>query len=250
MHENGLINEIINCWWLLVERVGAFFAFTWPLFAGYAVLYAITAALFLLTLKVKSEDGSLVVGRDSLPWKLAHPYLYGQIRRYPHRYETKILADGSEYTDYPLPKTGNICAFYARLFNMVLFVWPVLLLYFAVGTVVASLIGLLIHGGIYLPDLSCDAFFRRVPVAPVPLIGPAAGLALLVLAIFNTGVLWSLTKFIAWGIVCGLPLIALIVLGVFGTVRFATAKPGDSVSVFKEAVSAKKERFCKMIQYR
>src|SRR5689334_16844672 len=109
-----ICDTITCCWWALVEDAVWLARHGWPYLAVYGGLYAVGAAAFVVN--VHHQDG--VIDTDSWAYMIAHPMRYGG-----HR---------------PQASVGGICPFYAALFNMLLFVWLFLLLYFAVATVVGT----------------------------------------------------------------------------------------------------------------
>lgn len=243
-----MIEEILHCWHALAGGIYWFFAVFWPVFAVYGALYAVGAAAFLLSLRIKSEDGKLVVAYDSLAYKLAHPMLWSRRQR--------NLADDPEYynayrrTEHD--RSGSICTFYASLFNMLMFIWPLVLLYWLFCCTVASLVKFLLAGDWMVPDLQGDLWLRDVKLwnkwyPPLAVIGP---LAVLVAMAVNFGAVWSVAKFVAMFAVCLLPVAAFLALVIYGTRKVYIAKPGETASVVKEAITANKEKFCKLVEYR
>lgn len=205
-------------------------AVRWPIII-YAALYAVGAGIFLLTLRFQSEDGRLVVGQNSWAYMLAYPMKYGG-----HRTEKRT--------------TTSICSVYAKLFNMLLFVWPVLLAYFAITTVVGSTLGMLLFGAVVYPDLYEDGFLcgRRVTgnfwpgLVTIPL-------ALLILAGWKIKVLIHFVVVVGWYSLCLAPILVAIAIGTYLVLRYRSPNPNE-VSAVVEYAAARKEKFCKMVSIR
>ena len=127
------------CWLDLLATIRhAFWVMRWPL-AIYAALYVVGAASFLLTLRLKSADGRLIVDKGSWAYAIAHPLRYGGHRSQPTR-------------------TSSICVFYATMFNMLLVAWPVLLLYFFLMLTVGNFLGLTCASTLIWPNLHEEGF--------------------------------------------------------------------------------------------
>jgi hypothetical protein len=199
----------------------------WPI-AIYAALYAIGAAAFLLSLRFKSHDGRLIVDRRSWAFMFAHPMQYGGHRTFKQ-------------------EQGSICAFYARMFNMLLFVWPFLLVYFVLASTAGSLATFLMAGNWMLPNLHEAGFVGHHRIT-FPLVLVIAPLGLLTLAIVKHNAVLHFLSVAAWIVLCLSPVLALLV---FGLVTRHKSRTGTSptVNAFKEVVAAKKDRFCKLIQF-
>jgi hypothetical protein len=212
----------------------------WPA-AIYAGIYIFGAILFLLKLKIGSEDGKLVVDTGSWAYMIAHPMRYGG-----HRAVEPI---------------GSICPFYARMLNMLLFVWPFLLIYFLLMLTAGNVMGLLITGRWIFPDLSKDGFIRLRPfffdgIPTLIVTGSLALLALLAILAING---WRLLVFLAtigWGLLCLSPAIVAITIIIVAILYFRSGRflsepeRGEQVSAAREVILAHKHKFCKGIKFK
>lgn len=239
------MNEILHCWHDIVSGIYGFFAFSWPAFAVYGALYAIGAAAFLLSLRLGSEDGKLIVEYDSLAYKLAHPVRWGSMKR-------DLERNPEFYEEIYRDEKGSICTFYASLFNMLLFIWPFVLLFWLLACTGAAAIRFLITGQWMVPDLRArDMWLRDVQLwnglPPILYLGP---LALLIAALINIWAVLSLFKTVGLVMACLLPFAAIIALIVYGSFKTYVAQPGETASAVKEVLVANKEKFCKLVEYK
>lgn len=267
----GGCETISCCWREIVSDAGRFALFLffalWRVFAVYGVLYAIGAAAFLANLRFKQgANGKLVVDHASLAYKIAHPRLYGLIRKLGLYSAGQVVPDSSFKEGYTIqggnkdgvkiPKSGSICAFYARMFNMLLFVWPFLLIYFVITCSVGSLLGLILLGVYVKPNLSNDGFLGVETtwacgdkIVPGIFVVPAALIALII---------WKHVKifhFLAragWVALCIAPLLVVagVVLYIVLKARSDHAVEGTTVNALFEFTAARKERFCKIIEFK
>jgi hypothetical protein len=223
------MEELLDCWTMLAGEIGGFFwALRWPI-AVYAGLYAVGAAAFLLSLRFKSHDGRLIVGRDSWAYMIAHPMRYGGHR--PHK--------GHQ---------GSICTFYARMFNMLLVVWPFLLVYFALATTFGSAVTFAFASHVVYPSLREEWFVTSRALTRVPLAVVTIPAALLLLAIMFRGSLLRWLSVAAWAVLCASPV--LIALALTGASYFKVRRSdGETASAVREVIVAQKQRFCKFIQF-
>ena len=223
------MEQLIDCWTILAQEIGGFFwALRWPI-AVYAGLYAIGAAAFLLSLRFKSRDGRLVVDRCSWAYMIAHPMRYGGHRAHK----------GDQ---------GSICAFYARMFNMLLFVWPFLLVWFALIATFGSVITFAFAGRVCWPDLHEEGFFTSQSLTRVPLVVVTAPATLLLLVIMYRGAVLRWLSTAVWAVLCVSP--ALIVLALMAAGYFNVRRSeGETASAVREVIVAQKHRFCKFIQF-
>lgn len=218
------------CWQAIVHDAGVIlWTLRWPL-AVYALLYVVGAAIFLLTLKLKSKDGTLVVDRHSLAFAIAHPLIYGghkSLKSYQ----------------------GSICAFYARMFNMLLFVWPFLVLYFILLTTVGSLITLLFAGRVVWPNLHESGFMDYRDVTPFPTAFITVPLIVIALLIFKRAAVFRFLSAAFWIVLCILPVLIAVVVS--STVYWTREAIGETqtVSAVREVVAAHKYKFCKLIRF-
>jgi len=224
--------NIFDCWATFFGGIGAFiWLLRWPVLI-YAGLYAIGAAAFLVNLKVhKDADGQLSVSGRSLSYRIAHPI----------RYAKGLEGDGIQ----------SICRFYARTFNMLLFVWPliVLLALIVYGPV---LLMLLVSAGGYISldfsELPIDPpfhFNKVLPIPPVLIIAPLVSLIATLLC-FATVV-----HVVVCYVLPTAAIIAIIVRLVGSLVRrWEAVQDGEKVGLFGEALHAQKQRFCHMINVR
>lgn len=222
------MEQLFECWTMLAGEVGAFFwALRWPI-AVYAGLYAIGAAAFLLSLRFKSRDGRLIVSRDSWAYMIAHPMRYGGHRKHK----------GGQ---------GSICTFYARMFNMLLIIWPLLLIYFALVLTVGSVFYFLLAGHVLCPDLREAGFVRYCRVT-FPLIVVTAPLGLIVWGIIKHAALFRALRIAGWAVLCISP--ALVLVALLAAALYKSRDPkSETASAFREVVVAQKHRFCKFIQF-
>lgn len=219
------------CWATLMEILGrAAWAVRWPV-AIYAALYAVGAGIFLLTLRLQSEDGGLIVDQNSWAYMLAYPMRYGG-----HRSEKRTAT--------------SICSVYAKLFNMLLFVWPVLLVYFAVTCVIGTAWGLLLFGAVVYPDLHGAGFITAKRVTgnfwPGAVTVP---LTALILAGWKIKVLIHFAVVVGWYSLCLAPILVAIAIGTYLVLRYRSPNP-NAVSAAVEYAAARKGKFCKMVAIR
>jgi hypothetical protein len=220
---------VINYWWIAV---------------AYVILYAISATIFLLTLRIKSEDGSLTVNRDSLAYLIAYPM-------YRHTKANK------EWRLERLPNQGSICKFFIRMFHMLFLIWPFLVIYFAGVLTIGNVIGIMVFGQYVTLDLTEDGFWQAHDIyigrrRLIPLMVPAFGLLLLGLVIFKFSFLLKILGALAFGILCISPIliaVAAIVGGIIYVALTDEAHGSAKVFVAKEFLASKKEKFCKMINF-
>lgn len=238
--------ECMRCYSSVIDYICRFFLWSWPVWAGYAALYVVGAAIFLANLRAnKDTAGSLYVATDGWAYMLAHPYRYGQIRI---------------GNDRPVSwhRRTSICVIYARAFNALLTVWPVLLLYFAITCGLGSLFfGLLLGAGRVRPNLSNDGFLEVVDFYgsvgdwqwyKVPAVYLFGGV-FVGLAIFKFALLAKILLAVGTILVCTSPAVAIVVGSTF-VVHKVRKEKGDattSVGMLSEYVAAHKEKFCKMV---
>lgn len=256
-----LVRAIWACWADLLADVWWLGKALAPFAVGYAMLYAVTAALFLMTLRVQSTDGKLSVRKDSLAFFLAHPlskyYGLGSVKG--HQESTFDVAIG-KWESVPIlryPNHGNICAFYARLFNMLLFVWPFLGLYLLVVALLGPIIGMLFLSKLVYVDFEEEMFLSTRGVRwfrgrELPLFMPLGLLSIIVLAVVKLSTLLLVGKTIAWFLICAVPVIGVLVLISYSTAKLYQAEQGDgsTASLVKETLMAKKARFCKLLEFK
>lgn len=240
---------VLDCWWSIVADVGHFFALVWPVLAVYGLLYAAGATAFLINLRVRAgESGRLEVPWNSWAFMLASPYRYGRIKDAVETYGSLKEAEvPSKWVS-----STSICSIYARMFNMLLFVWPVLLVYFAVGTVLGTVFfGVILGVGYARPDFTRDGWFRSVylrtpadrwqSLLTIPFIWyVVVGLVILITFHFL-----ALVKVL----LCIAPVLAFIAAVVFLT-RKVVMEHDDSettVGALTEYAAARKEKFCKVV---
>jgi hypothetical protein len=257
------VNDIcITCCWqdfVHYAWVLAKLAF-WPLVV-YAVVYATGAVAFLANLRAKvGPYGRLEVAHDSWAYMLARPKRYTDIQK---MIETcGSLARAKEHYSYLFEPT-SICAVYARLLNMLLFVWPFVTLYLIVlsmgGTV---LFGVILGIGYVKPKMSSNGWLELVklrepdnwPNSPkvllyVPITYYVAAF-LLVTAVLNFGMLLRGAWLALIVTLCLLPLIALVLAVVYGSRKVMRERDDadTSVGLAAEFLESKKERFCKVVE--
>lgn len=244
---------ITCCWEGLVSSAWflAKLAF-WPAVV-YASVYAIGAIAFLANLRAKvGPTGKLVVEHDSWAYMLARPYRYGKI---------KAAVDKYDYSAYWLKPT-SICAVYARLLNMLLFVWPVLLVYLAVVSLLGTvLFGVLLGTGYVRPDFAKDGWLGRIDLRDweswpnswrfplrLPIVYYMAGF-LLFMAITHFTTLLHGLWFALLSALCLLPLLGLMFAVVYGSRKIVREKDDGTtrVGLAAEFLESKKERWCKMV---
>lgn len=217
------------CWATLAQDIVHFFwLIRWPI-AIYAALYALGAATFLLSLRFKSRDGRLIVDRRSWAYMIAHPMRYGGHRTHK----------GDQ---------GSICAFYARMFNMLLFVWPFLLVWFALGTIFGSIVMFALAGRVIWPDLHESAFFDERSLTRVPLVVVTFPAVVLTLAILYRGAVLRWLTVAMWVVLCLSPALVAMVLAVAGYRKVRHPKTETALAV-REVIDAQKHKFCKLIQF-
>ena len=241
---------ITCCWEGLAHTAWALakLAF-WPAVI-YAGVYALGAIAFLANLRAKvGPFGRLEVAHDSWAYMLARPYRYGITKR-----------RGELDEDWA---NTSICAIYARLLNMLLFVWPVLLAYLAAASVLGTvLFGVLFGVGYVSPDFTKEGWlgvnklrkpdnwptdWRFILRMPLPYYMAAFGLFMIAFhfTTFLHGVWVGLLA-----LLCVLPLIALVVGVVFGSRKIVREKDDGTTSVglAAEFLESKKERWCKVVE--
>lgn len=231
---SGAVNIVIDYWYV-------------P--AGYAALYVVGAVIFLLTLRMsKNSNGILVLERDSWAYRAAHP-----IDGARHA-ERRRLIQAAWLNEDTLPVTGNICAVFFRLFNMLLFVWPFLLLWLAAVFVVGNFGGLLFAGKAVTPTLAHlndragdthDVFIGTHPMPP--LISVILPVVLLVSLVFARGALGGFLLRMLTVLMYAAPLLAVIALILWLSHRLRGA---ESMSVVGEVLSSVKTRACKLVEIR
>lgn len=253
MECNTLKCIVIDCWWAIVAGFGHFIAFVWPVLVVYAVLYAAGAAAFLINLRFKAgESGRLEVLWNSWAYMLARPYRYGQITKYGESFQRARRAEWFGDT--------SICLIYARLFNMLLFVWPVLLLWFALACAVGTIfLGGLLGAAYVRPNLSNDAFLDAVEVRDIkhwyqlPLVYELS-LFLAFLVVFKWATFLRLLGTTGKVLLCIAPILVFIGLVVYFSrkvYRKVYREHGDretTVGALTEYVEARKEKFCKIVE--
>lgn len=250
--------ECMRCYSTVIDWIVRAFLVVWPVLAGYAILYAVGAAALLVNLRANRDDyGNLFVKWDSLIYKLAHPYKYGKIRKAVEMHGTLSNALKFTLNDDWFIRT-SICVIYARAFNALLFMWPAVLVYWAIvcsgGTL---LFGLLLGGAYIRPNLYNDAWLEVVDFytddndwawykAPVVYL---AGAAVASLAIFKLALLAKILLVITAVLLCISPAVAIVAGStlVVKRIRRDSNDPTTSVAVFSEYVAARKEKFCKLV---
>jgi hypothetical protein len=241
----------ITCCWEGLVTYGwhlAKLAF-WPAVI-YAAVYGLGAIAFLANLRAKvGPTGRSVVEHDSWAYMLARPYRYGKLKA------------GYERPEWTEP-TG-ICSLYARLFNMLLFVWPFLLVYLAVVSLLGTvLFGVLLGVGYVRPDFTHEGWVSRVDVADIdswpnswrvllrlPFVYYLAAFTLFMVIAHFTAFLHGLWLTLLV-ILCILPLLALIAAVVFGSRKVVREKDDGTtkVGLAAEFIASKKEGWCKIVE--
>lgn len=221
------------CWSDLMTFIGhALWVLRW-VGLSYALLYAAGAASFLLLLRLQSSDGRLVVRKKSWAYMFAHPMRYGD-----HRSQTNDI--------------GNICGFYARMFNMLIFVWPFLLIWFLLVATIGNMLTMLLAATFLWPDLRSDGFIRARFLfgdGPKPIVLLWLVTGLIVLAVLRFHRLMHVLGAIGWATLCLIP--ALAAAAAVLTVFILGRSPKENaVNATLEVVAAKKDRFCKMVEFR
>lgn len=221
------------CWTRLIEAIWfALWTLRWPIFI-YAAVYTLGAALFLVYLRIKSEDGKLTVDTSSWAYMIAHPMRYGGMR-------SKDVS-------------GSICAFYARMLHMLVGVWPFLLIWFIFVSIAGVTIVFLLFGHILIPDLREEMFFRTKKIT-FPLALVTLPITLVALAIYNFRALLDWLADFGWMTLCLGPVIVVIILAAFIVIwlRWNIYGQGDSkkVSALREVIASNKEKFCKRIYFK
>lgn len=223
------------CWLDLLASIRhGFWMMRWPL-AIYATLYVIGAASFLLTLRLKSADGRLVVDKDSWAYAIAHPLRYGGHRNQP-------------------TKTSSICVFYATMFNMLLFAWPGLLLYFILMLTVGNFFALISASTAIWPNLHNAGFcdYKHLITTknggPFPMVLISVPLALFAIAGWKFTTLVHILAVGGWAALCLAPVLLVIGIVVVVILKSRAEEP-NTVTAVLEVVSAKKEKFCKLVEF-
>lgn len=245
------MRDLLGFWqWLIV---GAFNIVVehWYIPAGYAALYAVGAIIFLFTLRLsKNSNGVLVLERDSWAYRAAHPI---DGARYVE--QKRIKRTQEFHLNEAAPTiTGNICAVFFRLFNMLLFVWPFLLVWLAGVLVIGSLGGLLVAGKAVTPTLAHlndragdthDVLIGKLQMPPlIAIILPSL---VLVSLVFARSVLVGFLAKVAAVLMYAAPAVIVIALVVWLSYRLRGA---ESVGVVKEVLISVKTRACKLVEIR
>lgn len=227
------------CWANLAQFLyRSVWVIRWPI-AIYALLYAVGASIFLVALRIRSENEQLTVDRKSWCYLLAHPLRY---------------AGHSTKTE----KNTSICVFYATMFNMLLTVWPIALFYWIICTVVGSVGGFLICSTIVYPDLGEEMFLatkillKRENGKPFLLSLVSGPTTILILALFHLHALLMFLERLGWALLCLLPLIAVIGAISWSSRKVYAAKLGEGTtsSAVKEFLGSKKDKFCKIVRFK
>jgi hypothetical protein len=212
----------------------------WYIPVGYLTVYAIGAVSFILLKRFKTKDGRIIINRKSLDYRIAHPIDY-------HRKTSSWVS----------PKHGNVCTYFARFFHMLIFAWPIFIASNILFTISASVIGLLLFSKFVTISLKCllngDDFpvesyqigWDRKKLPP----GTILGLAVIIIAILNFSILWQGILLVGTVLLYALPPILLIGL-IVGIGFLIRKKEPDTVNLVVEQLSAKKEKFCKMVEFR
>lgn len=233
----------------------------WPAVV-YASIYAIGAIAFLANLRAKvGPSGRLVVEHDSWAYMLARPYRYGKVKAAVERYGS-LEAAVRNSLDEDWFNTG-ICALYARLLNMLLFVWPVVLVYLVLASVLGTVLFRVLLGvGYVRPDLTKDGWVGKVVVRNfdswpdnfgvllyLPVTYYAAAFLLFMVTTHFTVFLHG-AWFMLLGVLCLLPLLGLIAAVVFGSRKVMREKDDGAtrVGLAAEFLASKKEGWCKMVE--
>lgn len=223
----------------------------WPAII-YAGIYGLGSVAFLANLRAKvGPVGRLEVAHDSWAYMLAHPYRYGIIKR-----------EGVDDVPSRWLKT-SICAVYARLLHALVFVWPVLLAYFAVISVLGTvLFGVLLGVGYVSPDFTKDGWVSKTNLRDweswpddwtfllrMPAVYYVVGTALFSAAFHFTAFLHGLAM-VGFAVLCILPVLALIAAVVFGSRKIVREKDDGTtkVGLAAEFLASKKEGWCKMVE--
>lgn len=253
---------ITCCWSGLVEFAWHLAKLVaWPALI-YGVVYVVGAVVFLANLRAKvGPSGKLVVEWDSWAYMLARPYRYGKINAAVERYGSVESAVRNNLDEDWF--NTSICPLYARLLNMLLFVWPVLLVYFAAVSVLGTLLfGVVMGVGYARPDFTKDGWMARVVVRDydlwpngwtfllrIPVVYYITAFALFMITMHFTMFLHGLW-FTLLGVLCVLPVIAIVVALVFGSRKVMREKDGGAtrVGLAAEFLASKKEGWCKMVE--
>lgn len=234
----------------------------WPAVV-YAGVYALGAVAFLANLRAKvGPTGRLVVEHDSWAFMLARPYRYGKIKAAVEKYGSLENAVYEELPRSWVQPTG-ICPLYARLLNMLLFVWPALLVYFVVGSVLGTvLFGAIFGVGYVSPDLTRDSWLIIVQLRDIDTWPNGWGVLLRVPVMYYMAVFalymaiahWNAFLHGLWftllGVLCLLPLIALAAAVIFISRKvFREKDDGETrVGMAAEFLASKKEGWCKVVE--
>lgn len=247
---------LVHAAWLMIKL-----AF-WPAVV-YAGVYALGAVAFLANLRAKvGPSGRLEVAHDSWEYMLARPMRYGRIKAAKDTWGFLTPAKQHELPDSWFRPTG-ICSLYARLLNMLLFVWPFLLVYLVGGSLLGTvLFGLVFGVGYVTPDFAKEGWLKRTlvrnpddwpanwtVVLRVPLMYYVAVFTLFMIAFHFTAFLQGVWMAFL-GVLCLLPLIGLITGVVYGSRKIVREKDDETTSVglAAEFLAAKKEGWCKMVE--
>ena len=252
---------ITCCWQDIVHFAWVFakLAF-WPLVV-YGVVYLFGACAFLANLRAKvGPYGRLEVAHDSWAYMLARPKRYTEIQEAIKEYGS--LEQAKYHHEY-LFKPTSICAVYARLLNMLLFVWPFVTLYLIVMSVLGTtLFGVLLGVGYVKPKMAAKGWLELVklresddwPNNPkVFLYLPAtyyAAAFLLFMAVTHLSALLQGMWMVLMAALCLLPLIGVVLVVVYGSRKVVREKDDGAtkVGLAAEFLESKKERFCKVVE--
>ena len=219
---------------------------TWTYFwyglGGLALLYFITATVFLLVARIKKDkDGNLILDSNSRHFKLSYPFL---------KFQPKSFIEGS------LSNIG-ICGYFFKFFFMLYVGWPILAVLASIKTVTYLPFMLLFgfypianHRSIYeekhsvpfLLDVDAGEIrflqpkIKGVTIFPFYAIVP---LSYILAWIYYSDRTWNITF---WCLV----MIAVIAAIVGAIVLFFWLKETDegNVSLFREWIGAEWNRFC------
>lgn len=252
---------ITCCWQDIVAGAWVFakLAF-WPLVV-YAGVYVTGAVAFLANLRAKvGPYGRLEVAHDSWAYMLARPRRYTKIQEMVEEYGSLKRA---KYHHEYLFKPTSICAVYAQLLNMLLFVWPFVVLYLIVMSVLGTaLFGVLFGVGYVKPKIANKGWLELVELREsddwpnglgvllyIPVTYYVIGI-LLFMAVTHLGMLLHGAWIGLMVALCLLPLIALVLGVVYGSRKVRREKDDGAtrVGLAAEFLESKKKRWCRVVE--
>lgn len=210
-----------------------FLKLVFPVVLAYAGLYALGAMAYLILFRYQIVDGVLRIKTKSMAYLLT----------YPVRYAKGVSAGIS-----------SNCAFYARLFNMLVFFWPFVLTYFIVAIVTSAIFGILISGYRFTPNFTEEFWVEIIPIfryqkfPPILITFP---LLLIIGFVFKTAKILAFLKVFGWILLCLLPPILLITAFISALIVVFVIYPEEkNTNGVIQYLQQRKNKFCRKVEFR